>query len=129
MPPSGAKRRDCGGPDQGSPRHEDPRHSPQKQPQAIMQDGRPSRRYRKCWSGERLLAWLPWFGRLVIPCGYHAGNFLAMGQSDCSKIRAGIYKTGCRFQTFQTYFLLTSRGHHQDASAPSFVGAVDIRSF
>jgi len=42
------------------------------------QNGRPLRRYRRRWRGERLFAWLHHFRRLVIRWEYHVENFFGM---------------------------------------------------
>ena len=50
------------------------------------QDGRPLRRYRRCWRVERLFAWLHHFRRLVIRWEYHVENFFGMVRLGCMQI-------------------------------------------
>jgi transposase len=50
------------------------------------QDGRPLRRYRRCWQVERLFAWLHHFRRLVTRWEYHVENFFGMVRLGCMQI-------------------------------------------
>ena len=50
------------------------------------QDGRPLRRYRRRWRGERLFAWLHHFRRLVIRWEYRVENFFGMVRLGCMQI-------------------------------------------
>jgi len=50
------------------------------------QDGRRLRHYRRCWTVERLFAWLQVFRRLVTHYEYHIENFLKMVRLGCMKI-------------------------------------------
>ena len=50
------------------------------------QDKRRLRRYRRRWKIERLFAWLPNFGRLVVRYERHPENFLGMLQLACCLI-------------------------------------------
>jgi transposase len=53
---------------------------------AAIQDGRPLRRYRRCWKVERLFAWLQNYRRLVVRYERHAANFLGFVQLGCMLI-------------------------------------------
>lgn len=50
---------------------------------ALTQDGRPLRRYRRRWKVERLFAWLQNFRRLVVRYDYHVQNFLGFVHLGC----------------------------------------------
>src|ERR1700719_3472123 len=52
----------------------------------VTQDGRVLRRYRRPWTIERPLAWLPTYRRIVIRWEYYPENFLGMVQLACAVI-------------------------------------------
>jgi transposase len=61
-----------------------PHRSNRKKPKT--QDGRPLRRYKRRWKGERLFAWLQNFRRILVRHEYYAQNYLGFVQLGCTII-------------------------------------------
>ena len=55
------------------------------------QDGRPLRRYRRRWKGERLFAWLQNYRRILTRFEYHADNYLGFVHLGCILILLRCY--------------------------------------
>lgn len=53
------------------------------------QDGRPLRRYKRRWKGERLFAWLGNFRRVVVRYEHHAENYLGFVHVAAARILLG----------------------------------------
>jgi transposase len=51
-----------------------------KRKTAKTQDGRPLRRYKRRWKGERLFAWLQNFRRVLVRHAYQAAHYLGFVQ-------------------------------------------------
>ena len=60
--------------------------APNRRRRKRTQDGRPLRRYLRCWKVERLFAWLKNFRRISSRWERHAVNFLGMVQLGCTLI-------------------------------------------
>jgi transposase len=60
--------------------------APNRRRRRRTQDGRPLRRYLRCWKVERLFAWLKNYRRICCRWERHAASFLGMVQLGCRLI-------------------------------------------